>query len=192
MYKLVQAIILMSCVLIVMPRALAAEGGGYTLGVDDVLNISVLQPETLQETVTVSPDGSISFPYIGCVPVKGLTLAQAQENIQALLADGYMKYPVVNVVLMESRSRKFFVYGEVMKPGPYALEENTTALRAISMAGGFTKFGSSSRVKILRPKQEGSGYDLVKVNMKEVMDGHSEEDIVLQAGDIVVVSEGAF
>jgi len=84
------------------------------------------------------------------------------------------------------------VYGEVTHPGPYAVEENMTVLRAISMAGGFTKFGSSSRVKVLRPRAQGKGYEPVKINIKDVMDGHSDADAVIKPGDIVVVSEGVF
>ncbi len=164
----------------------------YRIGVDDVLDINILQPQSLATTVTVAPDGTVSFPFIGSVTVKGLTLSEVQEEIQAQLADGYMKYPVVSVSLKESRSRKFFVYGEVIKPGPYVLDENTTVLRAIAIAGGFTKYGSSSRVKVLRPKNEGPGYETMKINIKAVMDGDSESDVALKPGDTVVVSEGVF
>jgi polysaccharide biosynthesis/export protein len=164
----------------------------YAVGVDDVLEISVLKPELLTQLVTVSPDGSIAFPYIGNVNVKGLSISQVQETIQSRLADGYMRYPVVSVALRESRSRKFSVYGEVLKPGSYPIEENMTVLRAISMAGGFTRFGSSSRVKVLRPKKTGPGYEAIKVNIKAVMDGNSDEDVLLKQGDIVTVSEGVF
>jgi len=97
----------------------------------------VLQPEKLFSSVVVSPDGSISFPYIGSVMVKGQTLSDVQRTIESKLADGYMKYPIVSVALKESRSRKFFVYGEVMKPGTYYINENVTVLRGITMAGGF-------------------------------------------------------
>jgi polysaccharide export outer membrane protein len=142
----------------------APEAPQYTVGIDDVLDISILQPEKLLTTVTVAPDGSISFPYIGNVQVKGMGLSAIQEDIQAKLADGYMKYPVVSVSLKASRSRKFFIYGEVIRPGAYPIEEKVTVLKAISMAGGFTRFGSSSRVKI----------------------------IILQAEDLVIVSEGVF
>jgi len=164
----------------------------YTVGIDDVLEISILQPEKLITTVAVAPDGSISFPYIGNVQVEGMTLSQIQNEIQAKLAEGYMKYPVVSVFLRESRSRKFFVYGEVVRPGSYLIKEKVTVLKAISMAGGFTKFGSSSRVKVLRPKKDGPGYETIKVNIRAVMDGDSEADIILQPEDIVVVSEGIF
>jgi len=164
----------------------------YKVGIEDVLDISILQPEKLSTMVTVSPDGSISFPYIGNVNVKGLTLTEIQNQIQARLADGYMKYPVVSVSLRESRSKKFFVYGEVMKPGTYYLEDKTSVLKAISMAGGFTKYGSSSRVKVLRPRKDEAGYESIKVNIKAVMDGVFEADVLLQPEDMVVVSEGIF
>jgi polysaccharide export outer membrane protein len=164
----------------------------YTVGVDDVLSIKVLKPEELTATVTVAPDGAITFAYIGSVVVKDQTIAQIQDEIQSRLADGYMKYPVVSVSLQASRSRKFFVYGEVVKPGSYLIDENMTVLRAISMAGGFTRFGSSSRVKILRPKKTGQGYETIKVNMTGVMKGHSDEDVLLKQGDIVTASEGVF
>ncbi len=170
----------------------AALSKEYTIGVDDVLDISILQPEKLSVTVTVSPDGSINFPYIGTVESKGLTLTGLQDQIQKRLSEGYMKYPVVSVFLRENRSRKFFVYGEVIKPGTYLLDENTTVLRAISTAGGFTKYGSSSRVKILRPKQGETGFETIKVNVASAMNGNPQADVVLAPGDMVVVSEGVF
>ena len=165
----------------------------YLVGVDDILDISVLQPEKLTSEVAVSPDGSVTFPYIGAVPAKGLTLAKIQEDIQTRLADGYMKYPVVAVSLKQSLSKKFFVYGEVVKPGTYYCDESTTVLRAITMVGGFTKFGSSSNVKVLRPRKGGQpGYDPIKVNIKALMNGDAKEDILLMPGDILVVTEGIF
>lgn len=170
----------------------AAVDTPYTVGIDDILEISVLQPDQLLRVVNVAPDGNITFPYIGTVKVKDLTIAEIKTKVQDALADGYMKYPVVVVSLQESRSRRFFVYGEVMKPGTYAIAENTSVLRAISMAGGFSKFGSSSRVKVLRAKEEGAGYETLKIDIKKVMNGSSDDDILLKAGDMVVVSEGVF
>ncbi|HOU36536.1 MAG TPA: polysaccharide biosynthesis/export family protein [Candidatus Omnitrophota bacterium] len=163
----------------------------YVVGVDDVLDISVLQPEKLLSTVVVSPDGSIAFPYIGSVIVKGQTLSQVQRTIESKLADGYMKYPIVSVALKESRSRKFFVYGEVNKPGTYYINENVTVLRGITMAGGFSKFGSS-KVKVLRPNKDRPGYSTIRVDIKAVMEGNAAEDLVLEPEDIIVVTQGIF
>lgn len=164
----------------------------YTIGVGDILNVNIIQPDPMQLTVTVSPGGDISVPYIGSVNVKGLTISAAQKIIQQKLAKGYLKYPVVTVSLVESHSRNYTISGEVNNPGNYALVENTTVLRAISIAGGFTRFGSSSRVKILRSRKDRPGYITIKVDLKAVLDGDASADIVIETGDIIVVSEGVF
>jgi polysaccharide export outer membrane protein len=169
-----------------------AKSGEYLVGIGDVLEIDVLQPEPIKLSVAVAPDGTISYPYIGTVRVKDKGLAAIQEEVQTALANGYMKYPVVSASLLESRSRKFFVYGEVNKPGTFVMEDGTTVLKAISEAGGFTKFGSSSNVKLLRPRKGGSGYEPKQIDIKGIMNGNPSSDITLEPGDIVVVSEGMF
>jgi polysaccharide export outer membrane protein len=74
----------------------------------------------------------------------------------------------------------------------YPLEIRATALTAISMAGGFSKFGSASRVKVLRMNESSGAYDTMKVNINEIMSGNSRADVLLKSGDIVVVSESLF
>ncbi len=170
----------------------AQQSDEYLVGVEDILEISLLQPEKIIRIVSVAPDGTIAFPYVGSIRVKDLTLTQAQERIQMVLQDGYMVAPVVLVSLQESRSRKFLVYGEVVKPGSYPVGENTTVLRAISMAGGFTRFGSSSKVKLMRARKNSPGYEAIKIDIKSIMNGDSTADVLLQKGDMVVVSEGVF
>lgn len=194
MKNLFVGILVISCVLnfLTFVKAEELQKTEYTIGVDDLLEINILQPEKLETTLTVSPDGTITFPYIGNVQVETMTLARVQDEIQERLADGYMKYPIVSVSLKESRSRKFSVYGEVIKPGAYPIEENITVFKAISIAGGFTKYGSSSRVKILRLKTNGPGYENIKIKMNAIKNGSSKDDILLKPGDIVVVSEGIF
>ena len=164
----------------------------YAVGVGDVLEISVLQPDQFITTVIVAPDGYISFPYIGNVLVKGKDLPAIQDEIQRRLGEGYVKYPIVTVYLKEARSKKYVVSGEVERPGAYLLEDNTTVLRAISIAGGLTKYGNASRVKVLRQRDDGKGIEPIRVNLKRAMDGDGKEDIPLKPGDMVVVSEGIF
>jgi polysaccharide export outer membrane protein len=52
------------------------------------------------------------------------------------------------------KAQRFYVTGYVHNPGPYSFEPNLTVLQAISMAGGLTELGSSSRVRIVRNKKE--------------------------------------
>ena len=183
-----------------MPHAFAADAPAisaaedtsvYKIGVDDVLDINILRPEPLATTLTVSPDGTVTFPYIGNVAVKDRALSEAQEEIQTRLGK-FIKDPVVSVSLKESRSRMFYVYGEVAKPGIYPIQQNLTAIRAISLAGGLTKYGSSSQVKILRQGKNGKGNELIKVDVRAVMNGDAKQDVKIEAGDVITVSEGIF
>jgi len=48
------------------------------------------------------------------------------------------------------RTEFIYVLGQVNKPGAYPLEPGMTVLRAISLAGGVTRVGSTGRVKIGR------------------------------------------
>ena len=162
----------------------------YLVGVGDVLEISVLQPD--QFITNVAPDGSISFPYLGNVKVKGMNLTQIHDEISQRLGDDYIKYPLITVYLRETKSKKYLVSGEVERPGAYLLEDNLTVLRAISIAGGLTKYGNANHVKVLRLKQNGEGYENIGVNLKRAMNGDMSHDVQLKPDDMIVVSEGIF
>ena len=164
----------------------------YKVGIGDILEIRILRPEPSLDRVTVSPSGDISVAYLGSVKVKGKTITEIQRNIQYRLSHGYLKYAVVTVSLVESRSRNFTISGEIVRPGTYPLGDNTTVLQAISSAGGFTRFGSKSKVRILRQRADRPGYTKIEIDVGKVMDGDARADIVLEPGDIIVVSESFF
>ncbi len=109
-----------------------------------------------------------------------------------LCSSTILKYPVLTVSLVESHSRNYTITGEITTPGTYPLGENTTVLKAISVAGGFTKYGSRSKVRVLRPRNDRPGYTKIQVDIEKVMDGDARADIVLEPGDIIVVSQGLF
>ncbi len=70
------------------------------------------------------------------------------------------------------------------------LMNNMTVFKAITIAGGFTKWGSGGKVKILRPAQNISGFETIKVEVDDIIDGDATADIKLQPEDTVVVSSG--
>jgi len=47
-------------------------------------------------------------------------------------------------------------------------------------------------LRILRQKEDKTGYDVIKANIKAAMEGNAAADIVLQPDDTVVVSGGIF
>ncbi len=159
----------------------------YTVGVDDVLNISVLGHDNLKTEATVTGDGAISFPYIGTLYVKGMSLPEIEKELAKRLASGYIKYPVVAITLSTSKSLKFFVYGEVNNPGRYVLEDNMTVLKAISAAGGITTDGFYGNVKLRRKQKDKKEYKEIDIDLKNTKESIMNGDMPIESEDIVVI-----
>jgi polysaccharide export outer membrane protein len=75
-----------------------------------------------------------------------------------------------------------FVYlsGEIQRPGRYRLEKETTIQKAVTLAGGFTKFAATKSMTVQR-----------MVNGKR-LDFQAGPDDLLQAEDVVVVRPSLF
>ena len=95
-------------------------------------------------------------------------------------------------ILIVDRNKTYIVYGEVQDIGEYPITNDTTVFKAILTASGFNKWGSESRVKILRRTEDAKGLVTIKVDINDILDGDATADIALQPGDIVVVSSGLF
>ncbi len=48
------------------------------------------------------------------------------------------------------KADRIFVIGQVRTPGPFTYDENMTVFEAISLAGGATEKGSTTRISIRR------------------------------------------
>lgn len=160
----------------------------YKVGLGDVLNISVLDHDELKTNAPVTSDGSISFPYIGSIKVKGLSLSDIEKEISKRLSSSYIKYPVVSVTLTTFESVKYFVYGEVKNPGRFTLEGgNMTVLKAISAAGGITSDGLYGKVKLRRKQKGGHEYKEINLDLKNTTESNMNCDMLIEDEDIVVV-----
>ena len=80
----------------------------------------------------------------------------------------------------------FFVLGEVLRQGAYAMEKETSALEAVTLAGGFTDRAAPSGAKILR---KGSGRSPGLHRHRS--DGPSKaREVNLAEGDTLLVPRG--
>ena len=152
----------------------------YILGPEDILEIIVWGHDDLKREMPVSLEGKISFPLIGEVTAAGTTTQQLEKSIAKKLAEGYIIHPQVTVTVKEYKSQKFFIMGEVKKPGRYDLEPGTTVLMAISLGGGLTEKAAPGRTKV---KREENG---TKKEFKVTM------DTLVQPNDTIIVPESFF
>ena len=54
----------------------------------------------------------------------------------------------------------FYIYGEVRRPGSYPMEPDLDIMRALSIGGGVTERGSTSRINLHRKTDQAGGQDL--------------------------------
>jgi polysaccharide export outer membrane protein len=155
----------------------------YVIGADDQLKIEVWKEPQLSTTLPVRPDGMISMPLINDIHAAGFTPMQLQAEITSRLTK-FVTDPVVNVTVMAVNSKKVFLVGEVLRPGPLVMTPGMTVLQAIATAG-LTPYANKKRIYILRgdPAQEKKVFfDYNKALKKGDMQGVS-----LVPGDTIVV-----
>lgn len=159
----------------------------YRVGPGDVLGVDVWkEPDASLGSAPVQPDGKISVPMLGQIPVAGLSLAE----LEGVLAERYRQYirdPLVTVTVREINSQKVYMIGEVKKEGPIRVLAPLTVLQALAEAGGVTDYAKRKKIYILRSAAGGKqvmlpfDYDAVLRGQK------TEQNIVLAPGDTVVV-----
>jgi polysaccharide export outer membrane protein len=170
---------------VVVPAAPVTLASDYVIGPEDMLLISVWKNESLSRTLPVRPDGKISMPLLHDIQASGLTPMQLRDKIAAALAE-FMPNPEVSVSVLEVRSYRVSVLGEVQKPGVLQLRAPTTVLEAIALAGGFRDFASPSKIIIFRKDDAGQTQRL-RFNYNRAVGVAGEENVALRSGDVVVV-----
>lgn len=128
------------------------DWSAFTLGPNDRVHVGVYgQPDFVwpADGVRVAPDGTLSVPLLGAVPVAGKTADEARVAIEAGLAE-YLQEFSVTVSVIEYSSRRLYLFGEVEQPGPYPMDRPIRALEALSMGYGFRAGANRKAVVILR------------------------------------------
>jgi polysaccharide export outer membrane protein len=170
-------------------RNIAPEGkvpagiAPYVIGPLDVLAIKVWNNQNLSALYDVRLDGMLSMPLIGEVKAEGLTV----QALKDLLTDEdhigkIMVEPIVDIQVAKVNSKRYFVYGEVLRTGEVPLIETTTILDAVASFGGFKDFAKTNKIYLMR------GTEKHLFNYKDVSKGkHMEQNIVIQNGDRIYV-----
>jgi polysaccharide export outer membrane protein len=164
----------------------------YVLKPNDYIQIVIFQEDDMNTITRISPDGQISFPLLGHVKIGGLTVQDASDKIRTMLMDGYIRDPKVSLTVTEFASRRFFVLGEVQKPGSFEMpqEESVSLLQAIALAGGYTKIADPGRVTVKRIED---GKEVVyKLNAKAMARDSDAKQFYVEPNDTITVAESLF
>ena len=171
--------------LTILPRLAHAAVGDdllsrYRLASGDVISIYVLGEDDLKrEKLRLTDAGTIQYPVLGEIRIKGLTTGELEQRITSgLVKADYLKNPRVTVSIDEYRP--FFINGEVQRPGGYPYVPGLTVLKAVSIGGGFKDRASKRNIFVVRdgaPNEERKRVEL---------------DTPIYPGDILTIEESFF
>jgi protein involved in polysaccharide export with SLBB domain len=151
----------------------------YRLGSGDVISIVVLgEDELKREKIRLTDAGTIQFPVLGELRIRGLTLGEIEQRITSGLKGGYLVNPKVTVSIDEYRP--FFINGEVSKPGGYPYVPGLNVLKAITLAGGYKDRAAKDKIFVVRDGKPSQAREKVDVNTP------------VFPGDILTVEESFF
>jgi protein involved in polysaccharide export with SLBB domain len=161
--------------------------------VGDRISLQILEDRDAPKSLVVADSGDLDVPYVGRVPAADKTCKQLADELKTQLEKEY--YHRATVVIALDLANKLlgrvYVWGQVRNQGPIdmALNENLTAGKAILRAGGFADFANKKRVKVIRGAgADGTGKRTFELNMVDILEkGKSEEDVVLQPDDFIIV-----
>lgn len=159
----------------------------YILNAGDRLSVFVWNEDDLSGDLVVDPQGYVSVPLAGTMRASGLTTIELAEKFSDAFGNYLRDRPIVTVSIDEVAGNSVFVIGQVKSPGTYIMAFELDVMQALALAGGVTPFADEGSIKILRRDAEGV-QRAINFNYAKVKSGKSlDTNILLQAGDIVVV-----
>jgi polysaccharide export outer membrane protein len=176
------------------PRRDPAAGGlpEYRIGAGDVLQLFVWRETDISRELPVRIDGRVSVPLLGDVQAAGRTTMELAADLTRLFSR-FLTSPQVTVGIARASSARFFVLGQVTRPGEFPLTGPTTVLQALAMAGGFKDFAKTDSIVIVRQEEgpygpAGPGQTFIGFNYKRLEGAKdSTQNLLLQAGDTILV-----
>ncbi|HOW42757.1 MAG TPA: polysaccharide biosynthesis/export family protein [Candidatus Omnitrophota bacterium] len=159
----------------------------YTLGPDDVIEITVQRHPEFSGTFPINQEGKIQYEFVGDLQVTGMTKKQLEERLRQLISR-YVANPVVNVTITDYRSKFYFVIGDVGHPGKYYMRSETTTVRdAIVEAGLPTLSAAIRKVQLITPDKNGRPRKKA-VNLYAILyAGNLKHNIDVRPGDVLYI-----
>lgn len=172
------------------PATPAAEATDYVLQPSDLIRVLIFQQPDLLREVRITQEYTITLPLIGTIDLRGRTVRQAEEIIRSLYDRDYLVNPQVNLTVLEYTQRTVQVVGAVNQPGAVVFppEQKMGLIEAIARAGGQSRIADLKRVRLTRTNAEGKAENQI-INVDDMMKGNSNQQYLLQKGDVIFVPE---
>lgn len=160
----------------------------YKLQIGDALALKLLLNPELNEDVTIRPDGKISTAVAQNIMAFGKTPEKLQAELNGLY-EKHLSNPDVAVIVKSFSPSRYYILGEVEKPGEYiSIGRNLTLLQALSMAGDIKHSADIEEIVIIRHQQDGADPKSYYADYNMATKGVSpSDDVPLAANDVIFI-----
>jgi polysaccharide export outer membrane protein len=175
-----------------MPHKVDVTTNTYVLQPPDEIEVHCSNvPEIDLQRQQIRPDGKIGFEAIGEIDAAGKTPAQVANILRGKVLELYQiegNNPI-DVRVVAFRSKRYYVFGQVARPGAQVYSGRDTVMGAMALAGGPNVLAWVQRIQVIRPSRD----ENVKAKIFEInfdrMAAHGEAsgDVLLQEGDVIYV-----
>lgn len=189
----------------------AAWAQGYSIQPGDVLQMEVLEDPSLNRSLLVLPDGTISLPLVGSLRASGKSVEAMRGAISSALAPNFASPPTVNLSVGQLNpvtaavnnaaaqaaaanyqpygTVSVYAMGEFNTQGRIDVQSGTTLLQFLAESGGLSRFAATKRIQLRRPDKKTGMETVYNYNYKAVQAGAKAPVIVLRDGDVIVAPE---
>ena len=168
-----------------------SDPANYVLQPPDEIEIhSSKVPEVHLQRQQIRPDGKVTFEALGEIHAAGKTPGELAEIIKEKIMRLYAltgENPV-DVRIVAFRSKRFYVFGEVLRPGAQLYTGEDTLLAAMAEALP-TVLAWEEKTKVLRPSTDANVRPKTfQLNFKDMMvRGDLSRNVMLEEGDVIYV-----
>lgn len=180
----------------------------YRINPNDLIEVKIDKAEELSGTYRVTAAGSFTMRFLGRIAAQGKTSEQLATQIADGLRGRYLVEPDVRIAVLQPSGQSYFIQGAVRSPGMFQVQGRLTLLELITLAGGLADNHGSTAYLIRKVKaaaepldpsgvaespaaaetgEEAAKFELVKANISGLLKGNLNNNIVVEAGDIVTV-----
>jgi len=163
------------------------EASQYTLGVEDVIEISVLRHLEVSGEYIINAEGKIQYEFLGDIKIEGMKKNEVRNVLTQRLSE-YIISPEVMIKITGYNSKIVYVIGEVGSPGKIYMRGDTITVReALVQAGLPLLTGKVKESKLITPSASGKVERKVIDINKLLYEGDLRENLVMKPGDTLYI-----
>ena len=169
-----------------------------TIGAKDSVRVTVVGTELPAGPFSVAEDGTLDYPYVGRITVRGMTARELGDLIAARLVESQVLVgsPQVTIDVQQTANKVVTVSGAVNSRGEIKFAGDLSVFDALVRAGGAASDAGDEILLIRAPKDgaasaaggEAADEDIITLSRRQVESGEFARAHLIEDGDRVIVS----